>query len=91
MQSKAKNTVWRVLILCHGNIFRSPMSEFILKDMVRKAGRDEFFIESAAVSREEIGNPIYPPAKRCLSSHGVPLSQRRGPGRSCDRIMISLT
>lgn len=53
------------------------MAEFILKDMVRKAGRDEFFIESAAVSREEIGNPIYPPAKRCLSSHGVPFDSEK--------------
>ena len=63
---------YRVLFVCHGNICRSPMAEFILKDMAKKAGRADFFIESAAVSREEIGNPIYPPAKRCLSEHGVP-------------------
>ena len=63
----------RILFVCHGNICRSPMAEFILKAMVRSQGMDsQFHIESAAVSTEEIGNPIYPPAKRCLSQHGVP-------------------
>ena len=53
------------------------MSEFIFKDLVRKAGREEdFAIASAATSREEIGNDMYPPAKRCLCAHGVPLSPR---------------
>lgn len=48
------------------------MAEFVMKDLVEKAGMDDqFFIESAAVSTEEIGNPIYPPAKRCLEQHGV--------------------
>ncbi|MBQ9477345.1 MAG: low molecular weight phosphotyrosine protein phosphatase [Bacteroidales bacterium] len=62
----------RILFVCHGNICRSPMAEFILKAMVRARGvEDRYFIESAAVSTEEIGNPIYPPAKRCLSQHGV--------------------
>ncbi len=62
----------RVLFLCHGNICRSPMAEFILKALVRSYGlQDQFHIESAAVSSEEIGNPIYPPARRCLSQHGV--------------------
>ena len=72
MNSQGKDNRFNVLFVCHGNICRSPMAEFILEDMVRKMGRDDFFIESAAVSREEIGNPIYPPAKRCLSGHGVP-------------------
>ncbi len=62
----------RILFVCHGNICRSPMGEFILKDMVKKAGREEDFeIASRAVSREEIGNPVYPPAARELKKHGV--------------------
>ena len=63
----------RILFVCHGNICRSPMAEFILKALVRARGmEDRYYIESAAVSAEEIGNPIYPPARRCLSQHGVP-------------------
>ena len=62
----------KILFICHGNICRSPMAEFILKDMVAKAGlTDRFEIASAAVSREEIGNPVYPPARRELAAHGI--------------------
>lgn len=62
----------KILFVCHGNICRSPMAEFMLKDMVQKRGlQDEFYIESAAVSREEIGNPVYPPARRELAAHGI--------------------
>ena len=62
----------RVLFVCHGNICRSAMAEFILKALVKARDVDSlFYIESAAVSTEEIGNPIYPPAKRCLTQHGV--------------------
>lgn len=62
----------KILFICHGNICRSPMGEFILKDMAAKAGRaEEFEIASAAVSREEIGNPVYPPARRELAKHGI--------------------
>lgn len=62
----------KILFVCHGNICRSPMAEFVMKDLVEKAGLgDQYYIESAAVSTEEIGNPIYPPAKRCLELHGV--------------------
>jgi protein-tyrosine phosphatase len=62
----------KILFVCHGNICRSPMGEYILKDMVRKAGlADRFEIASAAVSREEIGNPVYPPARRELAKHGI--------------------
>lgn len=62
----------KVLFVCHGNICRSPMGEYILKDLVFKAGRSQDFqIASAAVSREEIGNPVYPSARRELQKHGV--------------------
>lgn len=62
----------KILFVCHGNICRSAMAEFICKALVKARGfEDDFYIESAAVSDEEIGNPIYPPARRCLSQHGV--------------------
>ena len=62
----------KILFVCHGNICRSPMAEFMMKDLVRKAGREkEFHIESAATSTEEIGNEVYPPAKRKLAEHGI--------------------
>lgn len=62
----------RVLFICHGNICRSPMAEFVMKDLVKKAGREaEFEIASAATSTEEIGNPVYPPARRELAAHGI--------------------
>ena len=62
----------KVLFVCHGNICRSPMGEYVMKDLVAKAGlSDRFSIASAAVSREEIGNPVYPPARRELAKHGI--------------------
>ena len=62
----------KILFVCHGNICRSPMAEFIMKDLVRKAGlADRFHIGSAATSREELGNPVYPPARRKLAEHGI--------------------
>ena len=62
----------KILFVCHGNICRSPMAEFVLKDMVKKAGiEDRFEIDSVAVSREELGNPVYPPARRELAAHGI--------------------
>ena len=62
----------KILLVCHGNICRSPMAEFVMKDLVQKAGlTDHFYIESAATSTEEIGNEVYPPAKRKLAEHGI--------------------
>ena len=67
----------KILFICHGNICRSPMSEFMFAELARRAGVSERFeVASAATSREEIGNDMYPPAKRCLRAHGVPFSPR---------------
>ena len=94
-----RNKTFNVLFVCHGNICRSPMAEFILKHLVRKAAEGvseetvqqgstvklaaayrrvpDVYVESAAVSTEEIGNPVYPPAKRCLSAHGIPFDNSK--------------
>ena len=62
----------RILFVCHGNICRSPMAEFVMKDTVKRAGVEaQFHIESAATSTEELGNPVYPPARRKLAEHGI--------------------
>ena len=62
----------KILFICHGNICRSPMAEFVMKDLVKKAGLEtEFLIASAATSTEAIGNPVYPPARRKLAEHGI--------------------
>lgn len=62
----------KILFVCHGNICRSPMAEFVMKDLVAKADlSDEFEIASAATSTEEIGNPVYPPARRKLAEHNI--------------------
>ena len=62
----------KILFVCHGNICRSPMAEFVMKDLVRKAGLEsQFQIASAATSTEEIGSPVYPPARRKLAEHGI--------------------
>ena len=68
----------RILFVCHGNICRSPMAEYVMKDLVNKAGlSEEFFISSAATSREELGNGVYPPARRMLASHGIDCGGKR--------------
>ena len=62
----------RILFVCHGNICRSPMAEFVMKHLVKETGvEDYFYIESAATSTEEIGNSVYPPARRKLAEHGI--------------------
>ena len=72
----------KILFVCHGNICRSPMAEFLLKDMVSKLGfAQEFYIASAATSTEEIwngiGNPVYPPARQELARHGISCEGKR--------------
>ena len=65
----------KILFVCHGNICRSPMAEFVMKRLVRERGIErDFIIESAATSREELGNPVYPPARRMLARHGISCS-----------------
>ena len=67
----------KILFICHGNICRSPMAEFVMKDLVKKAGvADRFEIASAGVSREEYGNPVYPPVRRILAQNGIPCETR---------------
>ena len=68
----------KIMFVCHGNICRSPMAEFIMKELVREAGlTDCLHIDSSATSNEEIGNGIYPPAEYTLSMHGVPCGGHR--------------
>ncbi len=72
----------KVLFICHGNICRSPMAEFVMKDLVKKAGmEDQFYIASAATSSEEIwrgvGNPVYPPARAEMEKHGIHCDGKR--------------
>lgn len=68
----------KILFVCHGNICRSPMAEFVMKDLVQKAGLEtEFELASAATSREKIGNPVYPPVFRILQEQGIDCSGKR--------------
>ena len=67
----------KILFVCHGNICRSPMAEFVMKELVRRAGREEdFLIESAATSREEIGNDMHYGTRTKLREMGIPFSRR---------------
>ena len=68
----------KILFVCHGNICRSPMAEFVMKDLAEKANAtSKFHIESAATSREELGNPVYPPARKKLAEHGISCAGKR--------------
>ena len=68
----------KILFVCHGNICRSTMAEYVMKDLVKKAGREkEFFIDSAATSREEIGNGVHYGTRRKLAQMGVPCGDHR--------------
>ena len=72
----------KIMFVCHGNICRSPMAEFVFKDLIYEKGMsDKFFVSSSATSTEEIwngvGNPVYPPAKRILNAHGINCEGKR--------------
>lgn len=68
----------KILFVCHGNICRSPMAEFIFKDLLATRGiADRFYVASSATSTEEIGNSVYPPAKRKLNEHGINCDGKR--------------
>ncbi len=83
------------MFVCHGNICRSPMAEFVMKDLVAKAGAEaEFCIESSATSGEEIGNSVYPPAVQMLAHHGIECGGKRARRftvadyNSCDMVIV---
>ena len=66
------NPIIKILFVCHGNICRSPMAEFVMKEIVKNADLQErIYVESAATSTEELGNPVYPPARRIMAQHGI--------------------
>lgn len=70
--------MYKILFVCHGNICRSPMAEFVMKDIVKKAGRsDEFYIASCATSTEEIGNPVHHGTRRKLAEVGISCDGKR--------------
>ena len=65
----------KILFICHGNICRSPMAKFIMEDLVSRSGLEgKIEVDSAATSREELGNPVYRPARTVLKSHGIAYS-----------------
>ena len=77
----------RILFICHGNICRSPMAEYIMKELVKREGvAGDWEIESAAVSREEIGNPVYPPARADYDRFDLLIGMDRSNLRTMQRI-----
>lgn len=66
----------KILFLCHGNICRSPMAEFVMKDLLVRAGRDDVLVESAALHTDEIGNDIHRGTREKLREMGVPFAPR---------------
>lgn len=80
----------KIIFVCHGNICRSPMAEWIFKHIAEENGRgSDFKISSAAVSYEEIGNDIYPPAKKILTENGIPFKKHRAHRITLDEILDS--
>lgn len=83
----------RILFVCHGNICRSPMAEFIMRELLRQHGLEASYeVASAATSTEEIGRPVYPPAQQELRKHGIDASGKRlasSPQRIMPRMTIS--
>lgn len=76
-QFEEDGSVFRILFVCHGNICRSPMCEFVMKELVRRAGRDaEFVIDSKACRTDEIGSDAHPGTQRMLRAKGIPFSRR---------------
>lgn len=72
------NKMIKILFICHGNICRSPMAEFVFKDLVKKEGLEEhFYIQSGATSAEEIGNSIYPPVYKILQSLNIDCKDKK--------------
>ena len=85
----------KIMFVCHGNICRSPMAEFVLKDLVKKLGKEaDFEIKSSATSREEIGNPVHPGTKKKLKEYGISTDGKyavqftRADYETCDYILL---
>ena len=76
----------KILFVCHGNICRSPMAEFVMKDLLAKAGRDDVAVESAALHTDEIGSDTHYGTKRELTRHGIPFAPRRAWLLTADRV-----
>ena len=76
----------KILFVCHGNICRSPMAEFVMKDLLAKAGRDDVAVESAALRTDEIGSDTHYGTKRELARHGIPFAPRRAWLLAADRV-----
>ena len=67
-----------VMFVCHGNICRSPTAEFVMKDILKRKGKDGLItVASSATSAEELGNAVYPPARRVLEKHGINCEEKR--------------
>lgn len=77
MKHNKTDHVCRILFLCHGNICRSPMAEFVMKELVRRVGRDDIAVESAALHTDEIGSDIHYGTRRKLQTEGIPFVSRR--------------
>lgn len=70
--------MYKIMFVCHGNICRSPMAEFVFKKMINERGLShKYFVASSATSNEEIGNPVYPPARACLERHNISCAGKR--------------